>query len=135
MDASEFGDRHSLDAEDGNPVDAMYVNNEGNVGIGTLNPGTKLEVKDSLSVSSSSENDILSILPWGITASESGSAIELDSSGDINIKSPTTKQINFTITPTIPEVDNQPDAHFTVKTASRNPNIFFNLIHSKTFNF
>ena len=32
------GDGHSLDAADGSPVDAVYVNNQGNVGIGTTNP-------------------------------------------------------------------------------------------------
>lgn len=33
------GDGHSLDAADGDPTDAVFVDNEGNVGIGTMNPG------------------------------------------------------------------------------------------------
>jgi hypothetical protein len=35
---------YSLDAADGNPADAVYVDNEGNVGIGTTNPEAKLDV-------------------------------------------------------------------------------------------
>ena len=38
------GDGHSLDADDGSPVDALYVDSEGNVGIGTTNPESKLQV-------------------------------------------------------------------------------------------
>ena len=37
-DAGGAGDGHSLDAADGDPVDAVYVNNGGKVGIGTTNP-------------------------------------------------------------------------------------------------
>lgn len=36
--ASEFGDAHSLDAADGDPVDAVYVDGNGKVGIGTNSP-------------------------------------------------------------------------------------------------
>jgi hypothetical protein len=32
------GDGHSLDADDGSPVDALYVDSEGRVGIGTMTP-------------------------------------------------------------------------------------------------
>ena len=38
------GDNHSLDAADGDPADALIVDNDGKVGIGTLVPGTRLEV-------------------------------------------------------------------------------------------
>lgn len=38
------GDGHSLDAADGAPVDAVFVDNAGNVGIGTTNPIEKLDV-------------------------------------------------------------------------------------------
>jgi hypothetical protein len=36
----------SLDAADGSPENAVYVNNEGNVGIGTTNPEEKLTIRD-----------------------------------------------------------------------------------------
>jgi hypothetical protein len=38
------GDGHSLDGADGSPVDVVYVDNDGDVGIGTTSPSTKLEV-------------------------------------------------------------------------------------------
>lgn len=41
-------DGHSLDAADGNPVDALYVNNDGDVGIGTTNPTSRLHLQNSL---------------------------------------------------------------------------------------
>jgi hypothetical protein len=39
-DTSGSGDGHSLDAADGSPTDAVYVNNFGNVGIGTIEPSS-----------------------------------------------------------------------------------------------
>jgi len=42
------GDGHSLDASDGSPVDAVYVNPGGNVGIGTTSPDAgKLQVESA----------------------------------------------------------------------------------------
>lgn len=38
-------DGHSLDADDGDPVDAVYVDSEGNVGIGTATPASRLDVR------------------------------------------------------------------------------------------
>jgi len=38
------GDGHSLDAADGNPTDALFVDNDGNVSIGKTSPAAKLEV-------------------------------------------------------------------------------------------
>lgn len=41
------GGRHSLDAADGDPADAVYVDSDGNVGIGKTTPEAKLEVYGS----------------------------------------------------------------------------------------
>lgn len=41
------GDGHSLDAADGSPVDALYVNNAGWVGIGTTSPSDRVEIRSS----------------------------------------------------------------------------------------
>ena len=37
-------DGHSLNAADGVPVDAVFVNNDGNIGMGTITPTTRLDV-------------------------------------------------------------------------------------------
>jgi hypothetical protein len=42
------GDGHSLDAADGNPVDVVYVDDDGAVGIGTTMPASKLDVKGEI---------------------------------------------------------------------------------------
>ena len=39
-----LGDGHSLDAADGAPVDVVYVDNSGKVGVGTTSPAEKLHV-------------------------------------------------------------------------------------------
>jgi hypothetical protein len=43
-DVGGAGDGHSLDADDGDPADAVYVDSEGKVGIGLLSPGAELDV-------------------------------------------------------------------------------------------
>jgi hypothetical protein len=40
-------DNHSLDAEDGEPVDALSVDNQGNVGIGTSSPTSRLHLQNN----------------------------------------------------------------------------------------
>lgn len=42
------GDGYSLDAADGSPTDVVFVDNVGWVGIGTNNPGAKLDINGSL---------------------------------------------------------------------------------------
>lgn len=42
--ASSGGDGHSLDAADGNPTNALFVDNEGRVGINTTQPDARLHV-------------------------------------------------------------------------------------------
>jgi hypothetical protein len=46
--SSIFGDGHSLDAVDGAPVDAVFVDADGQVGIGTTTPSEALEVQGSI---------------------------------------------------------------------------------------
>lgn len=41
-------DAHSLDAADGSPTNALYVDNDGEVGIGTTVPNSKLEVAGTI---------------------------------------------------------------------------------------
>ena len=43
-DVSGAGDGHSLDAADGNPVDVVYVDSSGDVGIGTTNATANLHI-------------------------------------------------------------------------------------------
>ena len=46
------GDGFSLDASDGSPVDALYVDGLGNVGVGTTSPQSDLHVNNELQVGS-----------------------------------------------------------------------------------
>ena len=42
--AKTAGHGHSLDAADGSPINAVYVDNDGDVGIGTTSPSAKLHI-------------------------------------------------------------------------------------------
>lgn len=53
LDSTAFGDGHSLDAADGNPVDVVSVSNTGNVGINTsMSPDETLYVNGTAQVGS-----------------------------------------------------------------------------------
>jgi hypothetical protein len=62
------GDSHSLDAADGNPTDAVYVNNYGNVGIGTTSPFGIANDRRTLHVAGTSTPSIV----WEDTGSTPG---------------------------------------------------------------
>jgi len=51
--ANDDCDAHSLNAADGDPVDAVYVDNDGNVGIGTGTPTTMLNVEGNAEIEGS----------------------------------------------------------------------------------
>jgi hypothetical protein len=48
--ATGVGDGHSLDADDGSPADVVYVDNAGEVGIGTTSAAAKLDIRGTLNV-------------------------------------------------------------------------------------
>ena len=53
-----LGDGHSLDAPDGDPEDAVYVDNDGNVGIGNTNPQGLLHVGEGSFIVERRDNDV-----------------------------------------------------------------------------
>jgi len=61
-EASDFASgthsHHSLDAADGDPEDAVYVDSVGRVGIGTTSPQGKLEVNGSIRMTPDSESKL-----------------------------------------------------------------------------
>ncbi|MFH0876044.1 MAG: hypothetical protein V1859_08965 [archaeon] len=51
-DVGGSGDGYSLDAADGSPTDVVYVDNAGNVGVGTSAPSSKLDVVGNVKATS-----------------------------------------------------------------------------------
>jgi len=58
-------DGHSLDAADGNPVDAVYVDDNGNVGIGTTTNIEALDVVTCAATGSVDQQQLTSTSGWG----------------------------------------------------------------------
>ena len=55
------GDGHSLDADDGSPVDALYVDSNGDVGIGTTSPQAELHVREEIQIGSTATLGALTV--------------------------------------------------------------------------
>ena len=55
------GDGHSLDASDGAPLDALYVDSTGNVGVGTTSPLADFHVNGQMQVGSTVSSGKLSV--------------------------------------------------------------------------
>jgi hypothetical protein len=60
-DTGGVGDGHSLDADDGSPVDALYVDSDGEVGIGTVTPEATLAVDGDVEVGTFNESASLRV--------------------------------------------------------------------------
>ncbi|MEA3409191.1 MAG: hypothetical protein U9Q95_02475 [Candidatus Eisenbacteria bacterium] len=89
-DVGGAGDGHSLDASDGSPVDAVYVDASGNVGIGTTAPANKLTVGGS----SASAYAQFTSSSTGYTASD-GFEIGINGSGYAFINQQEAHSISF----------------------------------------
>jgi len=60
-DETSGGDGHSLDASDGDPINALYVDSQGEVGIGFLNPQATLHVNGEVLLQSTTGNAYVSV--------------------------------------------------------------------------
>ena len=85
------GDGHSLDAADGNPVDALFVDNSGNVGVGTTSPGRRLDVNGSATVRGSMFFDTPGVLEvahennTGMRIDPASNSVQLETDGSIGL--------------------------------------------------
>lgn len=104
VDDTGSGDGHSLDAADGDPVDVVYVDNAGNVGIGTTEPGQRLVVKgvgttsgtSSLNVTDSANSSLLMVRDDGIVSMPKQSSVTAYLSSNISINHNTWTKIVWT---------------------------------------
>ena len=78
------GDGHSLDASDGSPLDALYVDSTGNVGVGTTSPLVDFHVDGQMQVGSAVSSGKLTV------QSSVGSACVFDgaATGDNSVSLP-----------------------------------------------
>jgi hypothetical protein len=84
-DIGGVGDGHSLDAADGSPADAVFVDDEGNVGVGELSPGSKLDVDGSVNLTGHLKMDQRTVLSTdGLFSLRLGWAAGPNSTGDFN---------------------------------------------------
>jgi hypothetical protein len=63
-----FGDGHSLDAVDGSPVDTVFVDADGEVGIGTTTPSSALEIFGDITLSGNEVVDQTQLVQTGLFA-------------------------------------------------------------------
>jgi hypothetical protein len=72
------GDGHSLDADDGNPIDALYVDSAGRVGIGTTTPTIgrlQIETADTAVYAKSTTGPVMFAVAGSAAGSEPDAAI------------------------------------------------------------
>ena len=101
-------DGHSLDAADGSPTDALCVNDDGQVGIGTTNPADILDIRvpssgGGITIQQQTETgypkiafkNSSGVLVAHVQTSQTGSHLYLDSfSGDVSLR-PNSKVVNI----------------------------------------
>jgi len=85
-DSDEFGDGHSLDAADGSPTDAVYVDNDGNVGVGTSVPDVEFVIGTPLNTGW--------VIPALTVGGVNGAAVEVGD-GTYNISMEATDYMGF----------------------------------------
>ena len=79
-------DGHSLDAADGSPTDALFVDNNGNVGIGTITPSERLSINGNVALTgSSSYEGINGSLGFLSNLGNGQGGVRLSSQGNVDV--------------------------------------------------
>jgi hypothetical protein len=89
-----------LSAPDGDPTNALVVDNNGNVGVGTAAPGVKLEVNGDIK---SSSNTIIAASPYDLRSWSNVSVIPSDQ-GYVYLQTSATGSQQVHLTPTLPAI-------------------------------